>query len=822
MSGGRLHNWLVVAATLLGTATLGTAAPTYAEDELVVLPSQFTLSGTAARQRLLVEQHSGSQFTGEVREGVEFESSDPSIVRIEDLTAVPMGNGQVTIIARAGDRVASAEVTVVGFDAPHRWSFRNHVQSVLSKAGCNSGACHGAAAGKNGFKLSLRGYDPEFDFLSITRQSRGRRIVRSDPGRSLILLKPTGAVPHKGGLRFEPESPDYRVLAEWIAAGHPGPDDSDPRVSRLEVLPGQVALKQGMTQQLIVRAHFDDGHAEDVTRWVKFTSTNATVAQVSQTGEAQVIGRGEGAVVGWFLSQNVVASITVPLDNELSPEVFTGAPRANFIDDLVLAKLESLNIPLSPVASDETFIRRAFLDTIGVLPTSAEVREFLADTAPNKRDRLVEYLLTRPEFVDYWTYKWSDLLLVTGSRLRPKAVDAYYNWIREQVERNTPWDEFVHSIVTSKGNTYDNGATNFYALHEDPLDMAETTSMAFLGMSIGCAKCHDHPLEKWTNDQYYGMANLFARVRGKGWGGDRRGGDGNREIFVATDGELIQPRTGRPQPPRPLDAEPVSFESTEDRRTYLAEWLTDESNPYFGKAIVNRVWANFFGVGIVEKVDDLRLTNPPSNEELFTALAEYLAEEDYDLKQLMRLILKSSTYQRSSDPLPGNRADERFYSRYYPRRLQAEVLLDALSQATDVSTEFKDRPTGTRALQLSDASVDSYFLKTFGRPERIITCECERTDEPSMVQVLHIVNGDTLNNKLEAEKGRIGDLLAAAASNEDLIEEAYLSSLSRYPSEAESAAMLEALSEAEEGQKRQVVEDIYWSLLSSKEFLFQH
>lgn len=793
-----------------------------AADEIVILPGDFTLSGTAARQRLLLERSTGSEFTGQVREGVEFESSDSNVVRIEDGTAVPAGNGQATITARVGELSASAEVTVVAYDESHRWSFRNHVQSVLSKTGCNSGACHGAAAGKNGFKLSLRGYDPEFDFLTITRQSRGRRVVPGDPGQSLILLKPSGAVPHKGGLRFETDSLDYRVLAEWVAAGHPGPSADDPRIERLEVLPRQVTLEPEMTQQIIVRAHFDDGHAEDVTHWVKFTSTNDSVAQVDQSGEVRVMGRGEGAIVGWFLSQNVVASISVPLDNELAPEVFADAERENFIDDLVLEKLQELNIPPSPPASDEVFIRRVFLDAIGVLPTPAEVREFLADASPDMRERLAEYLLTRPEFVDYWAYKWSDLLLVTGDQLRPKAVEAYYAWIRQQVEQNTPWDEFVREIVTAKGNTYDNGATNFYALHQDPLDMAETTSMAFLGMSIGCAKCHDHPLEKWTNDQYYGMANMFARVRGKGWGGDRRNGDGKREIFVATDGELIQPRTGKPQPPRPLDAEAVSFESTEDRRVQLAEWLTDRDNPYFTRAIVNRVWANFFGVGIVEKVDDLRVTNPPSNEALMSALADFLANEDYDLKSLMLLIMKSATYQRSSDPLPGNEADERFYSRYYPRRLQAEVLLDALSQVADAATEFKGRDAGTRALELSDASVDSYFLKTFGRPERIITCECERTDEPSMVQVLHIVNGDTLNSKLEAKDNRIDQLLEAAVADEELIEEAYLGSLSRYPSDEEETAMLEALSGAEGEQKRLVVEDIYWSLLSSKEFLFQH
>ncbi|HUG92466.1 MAG TPA: DUF1553 domain-containing protein [Planctomycetaceae bacterium] len=742
------------------------------------------------------------------------------------LLLVPLG----AFTARAGDEAASADVTVAGSDQPHEWSFRNHVQSVLSKLGCNSGACHGAAAGKNGFRLSLRGYDPEFDFFSITRQSRGRRVVPDDPGRSLLLTKPSGAIPHKGGLRFQIDSVEYRVLAEWIAAGHPGPSADDPRLERLEILPEHAMLSPQATQQLIVRGHFSDGRVEDVTRWAKFTSNNQTVANVDQDGKVTVMGRGEGAVVAWYLSQNVVASITVPHEQSVAAEFFASAGRGNFLDDLVLAKLRELNLPPSPPASDAEFLRRAFLDTIGILPTVEETRLFLADNSPEKRERLADTLLERPEFVDYWTYKWSDLLLLSGERLRPQALDTFYYWIRQQVEKNTPWDEFARQIVTAKGSTFENGAANFYSLHQDPLDMAETVSMAFLGTSIQCAHCHDHPLEKWTNDQYYGMANLFARVRGKGWGGDFRSGDGNRMIFTVESGELIQPRTGRPQPPRPLDAEPLPLDDPRDRREYLAEWLTSPENAYFSRAIANRVWANFFGVGIVEAVDDMRLTNPPSNETLLAALAGHLVEQDYDLKQLMRLILTSKTYQRSSLPAAGNESDARFYSRYYPKRLPAEVLLDALSQATGAATVFAGYDPGTRALQLRDASIDSYFLETFGRPERLITCECERSNDPSMKQILHITNGDTLNEKLsrkadpekKLDDNRIGQLLARGASNAEIIEEAYLASLSRYPTEDERAAVLQVLDAAPAEERRLVVEDLFWSLLSGKEFLFNH
>lgn len=447
---------------------------------------------------------------------------------------------------------------------------------------------------------------------------------------------------------------------------------------------------------------------------------------------------------------------------------------------------------------------------------------FLADADPLKREKLIDRLLASSEFVDYWAYQWSDLLLVTGSRLRPDAVKAYYRWIRERVAEDVPWDQFVRQVLTAQGSTLENGATNFYALHQDPQDMSETVSMAFLGMSIQCAHCHDHPLEKWTNDDYYGMASLFARVRGKGWGGDFRNGDGNRMIFATNRGEVIQPRTGKPQPPRPLDAQPLAFDDPRDRREALADWICSPENPYFTRAIVNRVWANYLGVGIVEQVDDLRLTNPPSNPLLLDALAVELVRNKYDLKALMRLILTSETYQRSSEILPENSMDERFYARFYPRRLSAEVLLDAFAQATDVPTPFKEYPAGTRALQLPDANVASYFLDTFGRPERVLTCTCERADEPNMTQVLHLANGKTVLEKLEAKEGRIAGWIADKTPDRQVIEEFFLAALSRLPQESELKQILPVLAETPEADRRQALEDLAWSVLTSREFLFQH
>ena len=787
-----------------------------ADDSLVLLPAEIKLSGAEARQTLVVGQAREGQFVGQLSEGVSLESSDPKVVTIADGQARPVGNGEATLTAKIGDRTATAKVIVAGMDQPFRWSFRNHVESVLAKAGCSSGACHGAQAGKNGFKISLRGYDPEGDFQTITRQARGRRIVPSDPGRSLILTKPTGAVPHKGGLRFRVNSLEYRVLADWIAAGTPGPKPDDPRIERLEILPPAAVLKPEMTQQLLVLAHFSDGHVEDVTRWAKYTSTNESVAQVGEDGQVRVMGYGEGAITAWYLSRVVIATVSAPYAKPVPPDVFANAERRNFIDELVLAKLASLNIPPSPPASDGEFLRRAFLDTIGVLPTVEETRAFLADTSADKRDRLIESLLNRPEFVDYWAYRWSDLLLVNSERLRPPAMWAYYSWIRNQVEANTPWDEFARQVVTAQGSTLENAAANYFVLHPDPLEMTETTTLAFLGMSINCARCHNHPLEKWTNNQYYAMANLFARVRLKS-----APGDGNTIVFAASDGELVQPLTGKPQPPTPLDGEPLPLDSTEDRRLALAKWLTSPENPYFARSIANRVWANFMNAGLVEMVDDMRLTNPASNEELLAAAAKYLVDNHFDLKTLMRAILQSKTYQRSSQPLPENQADTRFYSRYYPRRMMAEVLLDALSQVSGSPTVFGDYPAGWRAMQLPDANVNSYFLKTFGRPERVVTCECERTADPTMVQVLHISNGDSLNDKLAAKGNWIEKLLADGTPDDKLIENVYLAALSRLPIDAEKQNLAAALAEPGQDQ-RQLVEDLFWSVLSSREFLFNH
>lgn len=802
--------------------------------DLKILPETIHLAGPEAIQHVLVLRTEGEAFTGE-ESFAELSLAPAGVAELRDGVLRARSNGKTVLTAKVGDAVTTREITVANFDDPFAWSFQNHVMPVLTRQGCNMGACHGAVAGKGGFRLSLLGYDPPADFYRMTREARGRRVEPLAPARSLLLTKPTMATPHKGGKRLDPRSREYRILAEWIAGGAPAPSSREAAVVSISVDPPLSILKKGARQRLLVTAHYDDGSRLDVTDWARFASADETVAIVDESGSAEVIGYGEGAVTALFSSKVAIARVRSPFPNAIPDELFTAAPRRNFIDELVLVQLRQLNLQPSGRCSDGDFVRRAFLDTIGKLPTVDETRAFLADTSPDKRNHLIEALLQREEFVDYWSYRFSDIFLVNGGILRPAAVKAYYEWIRGGVAENRPWDEMVREVVTAKGISTENGATNFYAVHQDPETLAENTAQAFLSLSIGCAKCHDHPLEKWSNDQYYAFANLFSRVRAKGWGGDARNGDGIRTLYVEPRGDLIQPRTGKPQIPAPLDGEPLDPDASGDRREALADWLVAPDNPYFARSITNRIWAAYFGRGLVEPVDDLRASNPASNEPLLDALTAHLVKSDFDLKALMRVILTSETYQRGGEVLSENRDDTQYLSRHQPRRLMAEVLHDAIADVTGVTVVFdqvalSDGSTqktdfyeeGTRALELYDSAVESYFLTTFGRNDREITCECERSNQPSMIQVLHLANGDTLNGKLASDDGIVAKLLAEKADDARIVEEACLATLSRPPTEHERSGFLKMLGSAGEGGRRAAVEDLFWALMTSREFLFQH
>jgi len=705
-------------------------------------------------------------------------------------------------------------------------SFRNHVIPVMTKMGCNSGACHGAAAGKNGFKLTLRGYDPETDYVTLTRQAAGRRTNPLEPARSLILLKPTRTIPHMGGRRFDVGSPEYRIIAGWIASGMPPPTDADPRIRSVEVTPARRVLAEGDELQLAVKARFSDGTVEDVTRWARYTSGDETVAEVGDTGLVKMQGYGETAINVSYLSQVAPARVAVPFPLTVPAETYAQAERRNFIDDLVLAKLQQLHFAPAGPCTDAEFVRRAFLDAAGILPSPEDVERFVADPSPAKRDRLVDALLERPEFVDYWAYKWSDVLLVSSRKLSRKSAQAFYDWIREGVAANKRWDAFARELTTASGRSDEQGAVNYFLIHRSPIDLAESYTQAFLGLTLTCARCHNHPLEKWTQRDYYGFANLFARVAHKSEGG-------SLVVYSTPAGDLnlgqgsSSPRIGKPLPPRPLDGKPLPLGSGQDRREYVARWLTAADNPLFARAVVNRVWGNFLGRGLVNPVDDLRSTNPASNDELFAAVARDFVAHGYDVKHLIRTIMTSATYQRSSQTSALNIDDDRYYSHYLIRRLPAEVILDAFSQVTGVPEKFEGYPLGTRALQLPDTRVKSYFLTAFGRPERLVTSAAERQQDPTLAQALHVINGDTLNRKLMAEGGTIDRLAGAAGGDEAVVRALYLSALSREPTAAEKAALLEALggqegAPASPSNRRLAVEDVAWALLTSKEFLFNH
>jgi hypothetical protein len=802
-----MKHWALLLAT---TAAFG--------QQLAVLPSDVELTGPEARQQLIAEARV-EQHDEDWTRAAEWSSSDTKVATVDkDGVVRPAGDGEARITARAKGVVAAVTVRVKDSHTPFTWSFRNHVIPVMTKMGCNQGACHGALAGKNGFKLTLRGYDPEVDYDTLTRQAVGRRVVLADPPASLMLLKPSFAIPHGGGKRFDKGSLEYRVIEEWIAAGAPPPSAKDTQIRGLEVFPASAVLEPGAEQQIAVRARYSDGHAEDVTRWVKFSSSNEGAATVDDWGRVKMTGAGEAAITLWYSSRVLYARLSVPFPNAVTAEAYDQFPRRNFIDELVVAKWKNLRLAPSKVADDATFLRRVYLDTAGILPTSEEVENFLADTSPDKRVKVVDKLLEREEYVDYWAYKWSDLLLVSSRRLNSPSMWAFYDWIRESVKEDKPWNRFANEIFLSAGSTRRNGALNYFVLHKDPIDVSENATQAFLGQRITCARCHNHPLEKWTQTQYYQMANLFARV------GVKNGSMGDNVVFAKTSGDVLHPRLARALPPAPLDGAPIPIDSPEDRRAVFARWLTSPENAMFPRTIVNRVWANFMGRGLVDPVDDLRATNPASNEELLAALSKDFVEHGYDVRRLIRTITSSTVYQLSSEANATNQTDNIYYSKHIVRRLAGEVILDAMSQVTGAPTAFAGYPAGTRALQLPDTQVKSEFLTSFGRPARNICDAAERSSDATVAQALHVINGDTLNKKLSAPDGTIALFLKIGLSDRRIIEHMFLSALSRYPTDAERVQLVAQLEQAKSGKSpdahKQALEDLVWAMLTSKEFLF--
>jgi hypothetical protein len=775
--------------------------------KLAIVPPNPMLFGKGARQTLLAVVHHADGSTEDVTAKASFGSEKPAVASIAGAVLRAEANGAALIRASFQGLEASTTALVQRAEGPPSPSFAGDILPVLTKLGCNGGSCHGALNGQNGFKLSLFGYEPDPDYEMIAR-----RVNRDDPEKSLVLHKPSMQVAHGGGQVLRQGSPEYEALLGWIRAGAKREASAERRMTGLRVTAGVPVLygKQATTR-LLATARYSDGTEGDVTGLVKFQSNDDSIAAVSPEGEVTAHQGGETAIVVRGPGVVAAAKIGVVVERRRLPRLAPG----NFIDEHVFAKLRALEIPPSEPCDDAAFLRRAYLDIIGILPTSDEARRFLADRTPDKRARLVDALLQRPEYADYWALYWGDHLSNTKQLLYNKGPYTFTRWLHDAFRQNLRYDEFARRLLTSTGNMYDAPATSYYPLMKKELDLASVTSQLFLGVSIECARCHNHPLERWTRNDFNGMAAFFSQVRYKSGAGPR---NNERVLYVDFQRQFQHPDTKQVFLPKPLDGPVLTSGDWTDRRELFADWLTSPHNPFFAKALVNRMWRNFLGRGLVEPVDDFRVTNPPTNEPLLEALARDFIEHGYDLHHLIRRITASETYQLSSVPHAGNREDKMAYSRYYPRRLIAEQLLDSISQATGVPERYRSLYPGTRAAQLPEPEIESYFLEVFERPSRQLVCERKQT--PTLNQALHLIAGDTIHNKVGHPEGALAKLLRSHRAPGEIVEELYLATLSRYPDAEERRLAETALTKA--GSPRQGLEDVFWALLNSKEFLYNH
>lgn len=712
-------------------------------------------------------------------------------------------------------------------------SFRNDVMAVLSKAGCNQGVCHGNKNGKGGFKLSLRGEDPNGDFLALSRDLSGRRVNVVHPEESLILLKPTMQVPHEGGRRFSADDPEYRILKAWIAAGVPSDSDDAPRLEDLTVTPTSRVIVDPVDHvQLEAMARFSDGTTRDVTRLAVYETDKQTV-EVSVDGRVQRRETGEVTVTVRYLDRQVPVRLAfIPARPDFA---WSGPQPANFIDEHIFAKLRSLRMNPSPVCDDTVFIRRAYLDLLGLLPTAEEARQFVASSDPDKRNQLIDALLSRPEFAEFWAQKWSDLLRNEEKTLDRKGVQHFYAWIRHSIAVGKPLDQFVRELIASRGSTYSNPPANFYRALRDPLTRAESTAQLFLGVRLQCAKCHNHPFDRWTQDDYYSWANLFARVdyeiieNRRRDRNDKHEFDGEQIVYMADKGGVKHPETGQTPAPRFLAAGARPIDPDDDRLLQLAEWLTSPDNEQFARAQVNRIWYHLMGRGIVDPIDDFRATNPPANPELLDALADDFVTHGFDLRHTIRTMMRSRTYQLSAVPNETNRDDQINFSHALVRRLSAEQLADAVSYVTGVAISYNGYPLGVRAGALPGVRAIRFrdkrpsrgdaFLTLFGKPPRLETCECERSNETTLSQAFQLISGPLVNDLLRDSENRLGRLLGSQRTDAEIVEELYWTALSRPPTEDEQSAALAHLERA--SSRRVGLEDLAWSLMNANEFLLR-
>ncbi len=799
-----------------------------AAERFRVEPESVALHGAFARAQLVVTQSDkAGEFDASCPDvthyATTYESSDPGVVTADAhgrLLAV--ANGQATITIRHKQTELRVPVQVDGVSPTPALDYMQDIVPIISKAGCNMGACHASQYGKGGFKLSVFGFDPRQDHLAIARDRRQRRIDPVVPANSLLLRKPTLDIAHGGGQRLEAGSIEYQTLKAWIAGGAPGPAKEPVKVTKLTLTPRRRVGSVGMRQQLRVEAEYSDGTRRDVTGLTKFDSMDEAVVKVNDNGLATTLDRGQAPVMARFEGQAEICEFVVPFSESFK---LTGWRSQNFIDELAAAKFRELGVAPSPLCDDATFVRRAFLDAIGTLPTIEETRGFVQSNDPAKREKLIDRLLGlsgdsgagpyNDYYAAFWTLKWSDLIRNNSNDLGEQGMWALHNWIKEAFRTNMPYDAFVRELVTAQGSIYKNGPANYFRVNRDSSQLTEATAQLFLGVRMECAKCHHHPFEKYSQDDYYGLAAFFSRV---GLKSSQEFGLFGREqvVVVKSSGDVRQPRTGVLMKPTALDGK--SLDHPIDRRIPLAKWLTSPENELFSKSVVNRYVGYLLGRGLVEPIDDMRSTNPPSNVALMDALAKHFVESGFDLKQLIRVIMVSRLYQLDSQPTADNASDRRFYSHFTVKRLAAEPLLDSVDQVTGDKTKFKSLPPGTRAIELPDAQYPNYFLNTFAKPRRASVCECERTPDENLTQALHTLNGDTLATKISAKNGRVAKLLAAKKPHEEIVEQLYLAALCRPPSTAELAASRKFLKTS--ASPREYYEDLLWALMNSKQFLF--
>ena len=784
--------------------------------ELSIHPTQISLSTKEDFNSFIIVAKYGDDVTRDVTRESTLSLSNENVVRMENNTIHPIKDGNSTLTVTFQNRKVELPITVKDAVEERPISFNLDVMPVFLKAGCNTGSCHGSARGQDRFMLSLFGYDAKGDHFRITREQGTRRINLAIPEESMLVEKAIAAVPHTGGKLFEKNSEHWKTLVGWLRRGAPQDPESIAKPTDLELLPKSLLLEgQGATQQMTAIAHYSDGSTRDVTSLSVFQSNNDVSAHVDEQGLITAEKRGEAFITARFdVFTKGTQVIVIPEDLQYEKPVL---PQNNYIDQLVYDKLHKLRIYPSDLCSDEVFLRRVYLDVIGAVPEVETISEFIADKTPNKRERAVDDLLSRKEFTEMWVMKFAELLQIRtddNNGVSYKSTLLYFNWIKDRIANNVPMDQIVRDLLTAKGGTFVSPATNYYQIERDNLKITENVAQVFMGMRIQCAQCHDHPFDQWTQDDYYSFASFFSQV------GRKRAADPRESvIYNRNSGEINHPVHKKPMPPKFLGGETPEIKKGTDRREVLADWLASPENPFFARNLANIVWSHFFGQGIIEPVDDVRISNPPSNPELLDQLASRFTEYQYDFRKLVRDVCTSRIYQLSTRTNPSNEDDLRNFARAQLRRMRAEVLLDVISQVTKTKNKFQGLPLGARALQIADGRFSNYFLTTFGRATRETVCSCEVVMEPNLSQALHLLNGDVTNKRIT--QGRIVQtMLKEGKDPEKVIDDLYLRCYSRKPRADEKANLLASLDG--EDSVESALNDVFWALLNSKEFIFNH